>query len=269
MGRTRHTCGRATGLLTDVHLNFLDGPARARFAADVAATDTTGVLVTGDIAEADTFGPMLEELAAAARRPVWFVLGNHDFYGGSIDEVRARARALTAAQWLPAAGVVRLSDDIALVGHDGWGDARLGNVAYTRVELTDFRAIRDLEGLRRSRRHAVLRRLGDESAAALRELVASALGVARHVIVAIHVPPFRDSCWHEGAISDDDWLPYFTCAAAGEVLRDAMAARPDARMTVYCGHTHGDGEVDILPNLRVVTGAAEYGAPTVRPIDVG
>jgi hypothetical protein len=70
-------------------------------------------------------------------------------------------------------------------------------------------------------------------------------------------------------MSTDDWLPFFTCGAAGEVLRDAMATRPDATMTVLCGHTHGAGEATILPNLRVLTGAAEYGAPAVRAVDVG
>lgn len=254
--------------LTDVHLNFLDAAARARFAADVAATDTAGVIVTGDIAEADSFERLLGELAVAVARPVWFVLGNHDFYGGAIAAVRARARAFQPARWLPAAGVVRLSDEVALVGCDGWGDARLGNVDTTPVELSDFHLIEDLAHLRRLARTDRLRHLGDEAAALLREQVASALAWAAHVVVATHVPPFREACWHEGQISDDEWLPYFTCAAAGDVLRAAMAARPDARMTVYCGHTHGSGEASILPNLRVLTGGANYGAPTVRIIDV-
>ncbi len=254
---------------TDVHLNFLGVSDRARFAAEVAATDTAGVLITGDIAEADSFEPLLDELAAAvAPRPLWFVLGNHDFYRGSIAEVRAAAAAMTSAGWLPTAGVVPLGDGVALVGHDGWGDARLGNTAYSRVELSDFHLIRDLAGSSRRARHTVMRRQGEVAAAALRVLVMRALDLAQHVIVATHVPPFRESCWHEGKISDDEWLPYFTCAAVGDVLRELMTAHPDARMTVYCGHTHSGGEAQILPNLRVVTGAAKYGAPTVTTIDV-
>jgi 3',5'-cyclic AMP phosphodiesterase CpdA len=253
---------------TDVHLNFLGAAQRARFAAEVAATDTGGVLITGDIAEADSVEPLLEELAEVVRRPVWFVLGNHDFYRGGIEEVRARAAAMTVARWLPAAGVVSLAPGVALVGHDGWGDARLGNFAGTSVELSDFFLIRDLMGLERAARIEVLRRLGDQAAAAMRALVAQGLDVAGHVIVATHVPPFRESCWHEGQLSNDEWLPYFTCDAVGDVLREAMARRPDARMTVYCGHTHGGGEAELLPNLRVITGAATYGAPAVQTIEL-
>lgn len=39
-----------------------------------------------------------------------------------------------------------------------------------------------------------------------------------------HVPPFREASWHQGRISDDDWLPHFTCKAVGDVLREAMVA---------------------------------------------
>ena len=93
-----------------------------------------------------------------------------------------------------------------------------------------------------------------------------ALGRFGHVVVVTHVPPFRAACWYRGQVSDDDWLPHFTCQAAGDVLADAMRARPDRRMTVVCGHTHGAGEAQVLPNLRVFTGGAAYGAPAVRRV---
>ena len=85
-------------------------------------------------------------------------------------------------------------------------------------------------------------------------------------IVLTHVPPFRESCWHQGRISDDDWLPYFTCRAVGDALLEIMQARPDRDLTVLCGHTHGEGQAEILPNLRVWTGGADYGKPRVERI---
>ena len=260
--------------LTDIHLNFLPPPARARFGEEVgaAARDAAGVVITGDIAEADSVEALLVELAGAVAGPIWFVLGNHDFYGSTIATVRERMRDLTdrhpTLAWLPARGVVRLGDDVALVGHDGWGDARLGDFAGSRVALSDFFLIDELIGRHGADLAARLGALGDEAGAYLSAATAEALAWARRLVVAIHVPPFRESCWHEGHISDDDWLPFFTCAAAGESLRDAMAARPDASMTVLCGHTHGGGEATILSNLRVLTGAADYGAPVVRVVDV-
>ena len=37
-------------------------------------------------------------------------------------------------------------------------------------------------------------------------------------------------------------------------------------MTVLCGHTHGSGEAQILPNLRVLTGGAVCGKPWVQRV---
>ncbi len=45
-----------------------------------------------------------------------------------------------------------------------------------------------------------------------------------------------------------------------------MEAHPDREMTVLCGHTHGEGEAQILPNLKVLTGGAEYGKPKVQRV---
>ncbi len=37
-------------------------------------------------------------------------------------------------------------------------------------------------------------------------------------------------------------------------------------MTVLCGHTHSSGVVQILENLSVRTGAAEYGEPKLQDV---
>ena len=78
------------------------------------------------------------------------------------------------------------------------------------------------------------------------------------------MPPFREACIYEGKISNDDWLPHFSCKAVGDVLRDIMSQHPQRNLTVLCGHTHGSGTADILPNLRVHTGAAVYGEPAIQ-----
>ena len=45
-----------------------------------------------------------------------------------------------------------------------------------------------------------------------------------------------------------------------------MAANTDKTLQVLCGHTHGDGEGQILPNLEWLTGGAEYGKPRIHYI---
>jgi 3',5'-cyclic AMP phosphodiesterase CpdA len=254
--------------LTDPHLGFLSPAALFAFLGRVAATPFDALVVTGDVSEAHDVAAHVRVLADRVRRPVYFVLGNHDFYGGSIAEVRREAAALSRehpfARWLPAAGVVPLTAHTALVGHDGWADGRLGDLARSPVQLNDFLQIRELTGLDAATRRARLEALGDEAAAFLARVVADALDRFEHVVVATHVPPFREACWHEGRLSNDDFLPFFATKSAGDALAAAMRARPDRSMRVLCGHTHGAGEATLLPNLRVLTGAAEYGAPALQ-----
>jgi hypothetical protein len=165
---------------------------------------------------------------------------------------------------------VPLTAEAGLVGHDGWGDGRLGDYWGLHVKLNDWRLITELTGLGDRERLARLQTLGDEAGAHFRSVLPDALRRFRHVVVLTHVPPFRDACWHEGRVSDPDWLPHFTCKAAGDALAEAMRAHPDRRMTVLCGHTHSAGEARILPNLQVLTGAAEYGRPALqRVLEVG
>lgn len=253
---------------TDIHLNFARQDAVARFLASLG--DADGVLLTGDLAEAHDVEPWLRILADRLGRPIWFVLGNHDFYGGSIPEVRGRMRALSTRdpwlRWLPTAGLVGLTDRIGLVGHDGWGDARHGDFLRTSVRLNDHRLIAELSGLPRGLLQQRLQALGDEAAAHLRAVLPIALARFPEILVATHVPPFVESCWHEGRVSDWEWLSDFSNKAVGDVLLDMAERWPERQILVLCGHTHGAGEVAMRPNLRVWTGGAEYRRPEVQRV---
>lgn len=258
--------------LTDVHLNFLRPAGLDAFLGSLADTEADAFLIGGDVGEAPDVGRHLNAIDNALRRPVYFVLGNHDFYRGSITRVRKTVRQLCAAcpdlHWLPDAGVVRLTADTCLVGHDGWGDGRLGDYHGSDVLLNDFGLIAEFGGFDEdpAERLSKLHALGDEAAAHFRAVLPDALARFRHVLVLTHVPPFREACWHEGRLSNDAWLPFFTCKAVGDVLAEAIRTHLDREMTVLCGHTHGAGEAEILPNLRVSTGGAMYGEPRVQRV---
>ena len=45
-----------------------------------------------------------------------------------------------------------------------------------------------------------------------------------------------------------------------------MEKFPESNLLVLCGHTHGGGEVEILRNLRVLTGEAEYRHPRIQQV---
>ena len=268
---------------TDIHLNFVEEPQVAALCADIDATGAHAVLLGGDIAEAESVGPWLGFMAARLHAPIYFVLGNHDYYGSDIETVRQAARSLASegVHWLPSAGVVPLSPEAALVGHGGWGDARHGDFMGSEVILNDYAAIRDLRCLdgeeaqdplagwnQKPRLRRVLQALGDDAAVTLRPALMDALTRFPEVVVLTHVPPFKEACWHQGRISGDEWLPGFTCKAVGDLLLEAADAHAERAITVLCGHTHGEGEARPRPNLHVITGGAMYGRPVFRTVDV-
>jgi Icc protein len=262
--------------ISDIHLNFLDAAGRREFCAGLAAAAPDAVLLGGDIAESPQLCHHLLEMAEALRRPIYFVLGNHDFYRGSIAETRRRVAQLAddspLLAYLSRTGVVEVGPQTALVGHDGWADGREGDFAHSEVILNDYLLIEELtkfEGGLELDRHALgseLAALGDEAAAHFAAVLPQALETHRRVIALTHVPPFREACWYQGRISDDDYLPHFACRAVGQLLREVMQSRPDRELLVLCGHTHGEGQARILDNLRVLTAGADYGRPTIQQI---
>ncbi|MFN0278090.1 MAG: metallophosphoesterase family protein [Pyrinomonadaceae bacterium] len=254
--------------VTDIHLNFLDAVKLEAFCREIIDAQPSLLLIGGDIAEANSLSGYLKYLETKLNLPVYFVLGNHDFYRGSIEETRKMAIVLSRSseylKWLPSVGIVPLTAKTCLLGHDGWSDGRYGNFFTSEVVLNDYILISELSYLSQKTLFEELNGLGDESAAFFAHILPQALAGFDEILVLTHVPPFKESCWHEGEISDDNWLPHFSGKAVGDVLRGMMLAHPEKSMTVLCGHTHGKGEARILPNLVVKTGGAVYGNPELQ-----
>ena len=73
---------------TDIHLDFLSMAQVDSFCHRLLDDDPDVVLLAGDIAEAHDLEALLGRVASRLRRPVYFVLGNHDFYRSDIAFVR-------------------------------------------------------------------------------------------------------------------------------------------------------------------------------------
>ncbi len=253
---------RATWL-TDVHLNFMRPLALRAFYDRVRKETPDVLLVTGDIGESDSVGRFVDELGRIA--PVYYVLGNHDYYRSTIDGVRARL----PHGWLPALPPIQLTERTVLLGVDGWGDARCGDLT-SQIQLSDWQLIGEFDSVRydRAARIELLQELGTAEAFALGELLAHA-PPSDELLILTHVPPFPEACVYDGMQSEPAWLPWFTCIATGEVLAEYARAHPTKRITVLCGHSHGAGVCHPEPNLEVRTGGwppgiEGYGNPIVQ-----
>lgn len=256
--------------ITDPHLNFLSGVQTEAYFDRVAATRPSAILLGGDFGEAPDCALRLAAMADRWRVPIYFVLGNHDYYRGSIAGVRRAVSLLCSSRpnlvHLNESPPIALSQRVGLVGHDGWCDARVGDYARSMVMMNDYRLIAELASLSKLDRWPVLQRLGDEAADHARRVLPAALARFETVIFLTHAPPFREACWHEGGFSDDEWAPHFVCQALGAALLEVMAAHPHRKLIVLCGHTHSPGEYRAAPNLLVLTAGAKYGAPSIAGI---
>jgi len=265
--------------MTDIHLNFLAHDRLFEFTEDIKVHKPDALFITGDISEAPKVAEHLDLLDTMVRVPVYFVLGNHDFYHGSIKDVREWATKVTddglnGLNWMPAKGVVSLSDEVAVVGVDGWGDGRYGNPRSSQIFLNDWMAIKELrhrdpmsKDTHILRRIPMLNYLGDEEAKMLREPLEAALASDhKKVFVLTHVPPWDTATWYMGANSDPDWQPWFSCRAVGDLIVELAAKHPDTEVTVLCGHTHGEGVTQVSDNVLAITGGAQYNNPKVNRV---
>ena len=254
--------------LTDIHLNFVKIENRRRFYSAIVEAAPDAVLIGGDIIEAPDLIETLDEIERAVDRPIYFVLGNHDFYRSSIADVRGRVSTLNGSRlvWLTNSGIQLLNETTALIGDDGWADGRFGNYAGSTLFLNDFLLIGEFASLGKAERFGLLNKLGDAAADRIRTKLQEACELRRRIILLTHVPPFREAAWHEGRTSDDDWLPHFSSKAIGDAIVDVMGRYPEHQLEVLCGHTHGEGVAQVRPNIIVKTGGAVYGQPVVQQV---
>jgi predicted MPP superfamily phosphohydrolase len=258
---------------TDIHLNVSWG----NFVAQVLSEHPDALVITGDITEAPSLEWTLKQLDKNIGIPIYFVLGNHDYYGSSIKEVRRRIASLSQRNprliWLDRHGIVPLTKQSCLLGCEAWYDAAHGDFEGSKIWLSDFNNIKELtkntaatvnykDFLRRK-----LNLLGKRDADRLKRLLPAALAEFKHIYVATHVPPFVETANHQGKTCNPDFLPFFSCRVVGELLQETMSRHPDRIMTVLCGHTHDHSldskEVEILPNLKAMIHGADYGRPEI------
>jgi len=261
--------------LTDPHLNFIDTQVMEQFFESVAE-QADAIAISGDIGESYSVFHYLRRIEEFVGKPVYFVLGNHDFYRGSICQVRRLvaevARESNHLKYLTAMDVQELTPRTAIIGHDGWADGRLGDYDHSEVILNDHLLIAELAvcwngvAVDKQKLGPVLMALADEAAKHFEKVLEEAASKYPNVIAVTHVPPFREAAWYQGKPSGDDYLPYFASKAVGDVMQRVMAAHPNSNLLVLCGHTHDSGEIKVLENLRVLTGEARYGKLRINRI---
>ena len=256
--------------LTDIHLEMVDDERFQQLIDEINNESPQMLLLGGDTAVSGSISKWLMRIATTIKVPTYFVLGNHDYYYGSIEKVRLQIEGLCdfspLLHWLPKCGPVTLSESCALIGHGGCGDGRYGDYDGSTVRLNDYMMIEELSSISKQERLSRLNILGDQAAQSMRQQLHDALDQADHVYALMHVPPFQQAALHEGQPSDDNHAPHFACKAVGDMFIKIMADAPGKHLTVLCGHTHGGGEVKITDNINTITAGATYREPAIARV---
>lgn len=257
---------------TDCHLDFLknDNKRLIAFAEGLIQQQPTGIFLTGDISVASQLVYHLSAIERVVQRPIYFVLGNHDYYGADIDGVRKAMRELTNVsgflRYMPVMPYIALTPATAIVGHDCWYDAHLGDWQNSTFGMMDWNAIHDFKQVNGNKATIVslARKLAHEGVQHVHNGIKSAVRYHKNIIVLTHYPPFAEAHVHEGKRGDDSAMPWYTNKMLGDMLLDASKAFPTHSFTVLAGHTHGKVDIKVTNNLTVHVGGAEHNQPQLQ-----
>lgn len=245
-------------------MNFLNEKAIVTFADQVKATQSTGILWSGDISD----GPhLIEHLAIferAVQRPIYYVCGNHDYYKRSVEQQRKNltelGRMSSYLKYMPNIPYVMLTSGTALVGHDGWYDAGYGEPLRETLVMSDWSQIAEYyahNGIADIIK--VSQRFAQEAAAHVAKGIKDASRYATNIIILTHVPPFESCAMYRGKKSEPGAIPWYTSKIMAETLLSAAKAYPHVSFTVLCGHTHGGVVNQVANNMLCRVADAQYG----------
>ena len=139
--------------LTDIH-KLATEKDRCLFYRSIYA-EIDGLMISGDIADAHTISSVLVEMAHHIMKPIYFVLGNNDYYCNSISHTHQNLHWQTLLHplihWLPIAGPIKLNQSTVLLSADTWPDGRLGD--FYNSKFCDSMKIVDLQEARKKGKH--------------------------------------------------------------------------------------------------------------------
>ncbi len=257
--------------LSDLHFDFLVRVEIEVFLASLPITSASALLITGDISNAEMLGDHLTLLAQSTQLPIYFVLGNHDFYGSNFawldGQVADLGRQFPQLVHLQGQSPIPLTPQTCLIGHRGWADGRAGAGGNTLLRLNDHDLIADLSSLDSRTLFAKLAQLGIDSVNALRDPIQQAVAAFDRILIATHVPPFVEASLYNNRPSEHAYSPHFVNFALGEYLLSIADANSAKTFQVYCGHSHHQARFQARPNLVVHVAHAKYREPGFSVIE--
>lgn len=248
---------------SDTHLNFTFPWTKYSFVEKILSEKPVGLILTGDIACGISLKSILTFLARKLDEiPIYFVLGNHDYYGTSFEYVKNTVKSLYIKYknliYLENNDIIELNSNAGMIGADGWYDARLGNPIYTIYNF-DWIMIDDFRNLKNHQLQLELcRQLADNSASRIKSLLEKALEKYQTIYILNHVPAWPEATRGLGSITEEFWLPYNVNSAMGKVIEETMKDRGNQNVVVLAGHTHIPTLLNVSHNIECIVQGGKY-----------
>lgn len=246
--------------LSDLHIDHIVSKNTLdTFLSVVKAQKPDSIWITGDISSGEHLTGHLA-IFDGFGVPVFFVPGNHDFYGKDIHSVnidlsRYKYRNVVLLQNTLCSITIGLNT--ALVGVGGWGDGFWGNWNYSQY-MADWKHIEDFKAAPTRRFES--ERIAREHAAVLDLQLQSVPSYMTDIVILTHVPPFRDMCMYNGRPANNDYIAFFACGRLGQIISRHAYLNRSKRYHIFSGHTHHAYKGQLADNIfgRVVS--SEYGS---------
>jgi predicted phosphohydrolase len=250
---------------TDLHLNFIGSrPGAVDALGDYMKNDTPNsevLLITGDTSE----GPYLKEhlvtLQKTTGKIIYFIIGNHDYYGSAWGSLEDSLEDLPEnIILLDNLNYIKHSEEICIIGQSGWFDGildrkkgfvigetqRIGGCKFDPPDLI----------LQKAETRSKTQALYFEGK--VKQAYADGF---RKIVFMTHAPPFAKASWHLGNHSEPGWLGIMTSGHMGVSIQHMSDTYKDLDIVVLCGHTHSSGEYNRGDRIKVLTGDAQYYNP--------
>jgi predicted phosphohydrolase len=263
------------GWLSDIHMDHLEPYRRQVLLDDLTHSSAEAFVITGDISVGSRLLQDLEDLRASTGKPIYYVLGNHDYWFSSTAAVRKLTLGLAQKNvnflHMNHVPFVSLNKQTALVGHDCWYDCRngVGGLA-SNFAMMDWGLMGDYAGFAsyasdklsifdKASIVKVSSDLADEGVMHIRQGIDAALAEGhRRIVVLSHIPPFEESHYHGALQGSPSAQPWFTCRSLGDLLLSYADAWHDVNFTLLSGHTHTPRRHSPKKNLQVFVAGARY-----------
>lgn len=274
--------------ITDTHFNVRENSLIADLKLIENAMNqesADGLILSGDISVASKLVSQLGTLEQAVKKPIYFTLGNHDFWGTSYENVDKVMKDLTLMspflKYLPASEYLQLGTSTCVIGANTWYDAIIGRPNDSMFIMRDWLEMKDyinaLEGdvikssiMTHEQKRKIIEVSRNLSRNAVDKIVSGIKAAKRNniinMIIVSHIPPYRDVCMYNNKLSDELHLPWYTSKLLGDALSTAAAQLPECNFTVLCGHTHSYAEKRMEKNLLVIAGQGDYDSIAVSGI---